>query len=154
MTVPVFDAAKRLCEKSGWTLSNLELQKLLYIGHMFHLGHRGKPLILGQFEAWDYGPVQPELYHRVKVFGSSHVGDVFRSARDLEDGTESRLLDEVIDKLSHKTSGWLVASTHWVEGAWAKHYVPGARGIIIPDEDILQEYQDRARAIAAAKQQT
>jgi len=38
MTVSASAAAKRMCERSGWTLSNLELQKLLYIAHMFHLG--------------------------------------------------------------------------------------------------------------------
>jgi uncharacterized phage-associated protein len=51
MAVSVASAAKRLCEKTGWTLSNLELQKILYIAHMFHLGETGQPLVPGHFEA-------------------------------------------------------------------------------------------------------
>lgn len=146
MTVNALDAAKRLCERSGWTLSNLELQKLLYIAHMFNLGQYGKPLISGHFEAWDYGPVHPELYHRAKIFGSSPVENIFRFSQDIPEGPEAELLDGAVDQLAHKRPGWLVAVTHWDEGAWAKHYVPGARGITIPNQDILQEYRDRANA--------
>ena len=41
MTVPSLSAAKRLCEKSDWTLTNLHVQKLLYIAHMFYMGENG-----------------------------------------------------------------------------------------------------------------
>mgnify|MGYP006283548483 CR=1 FL=1 len=77
MTVSVLSAAKRLAARSGWTLSNLELQKILYLAHMVHLGRTdGAPLVHGLFEAWDYGPVHPDLYHRVKIFGSSPVKNI------------------------------------------------------------------------------
>lgn len=151
MTVAVFAAAKRLCEGSGWSISNLEMQKLLYIAHMFHLGRAGEPLISDRFEAWDYGPVQPSLYHKAKIYGSSHVGKIFRSAADLEPGSELDLINETVNELSHSASGRLVAITHWSEGAWAKHYVPGGRGIVIPNEDILQEYRDRERGAKKKK---
>lgn len=151
MTVPVFAAAKRICERSGWSVSNLELQKLLYIAHMFYLGHHEEPLIRGHFEAWNYGPVQPTLYHRAKIFGSSPVDNIFHSAGALEDGKEAKMLDEAVDQLSGSPTGRLVAITHWEKGAWAKHYVPGEFGIVIPNEDILQEYQDRARAAKKRK---
>ena len=149
MTVPVFAAAKRICERSGWSLSNLELQKLLYISHMFYLGRHDEPLIQGYFEAWDYGPVQPNLYHRAKIFGSSPVGNIFRFAEELGDRAEARMLDEAVAELSKAPPGRLVAITHWDMGAWAKHYVPGGRGIVIPNEDILLEYRDRERAANA-----
>ncbi|RWO77206.1 type II toxin-antitoxin system antitoxin SocA domain-containing protein [Mesorhizobium sp.] len=67
MTLHVLSAAKHLAKQSGWSLSNLELQKILYLAHMFYLGRTGEPLVSGHFEAWDYGPVHPDLYHRVKV---------------------------------------------------------------------------------------
>lgn len=152
MTVSVFAAAKRLGEKSGWSLSNLEMQKLLYLAHMFHLGHHEEPLVSGLFEAWDYGPVHPSLYHRAKVFGSSPVENVFHSAPDLDDGTEAELLDDAVEQLSHNRPGRLVAITHWDQGAWAKNYVPGERGIVIPNEDILEEYKERVRRVRANRE--
>ncbi len=143
MAVPVLQAAKYMCDTSGWQISNLSLQKLLYIAHMFHLGQHGTPLIDGTFEAWDYGPVQPNLYHKVKVFGSAPVQNIFHSVPDVSDGTEKSLIHQAVDKLGKSKPGLLVEITHWQEGAWAKHYLPGARGIMIPDNDILEEYKKR-----------
>lgn len=146
MAVPALAAAKRLCERSGWSLTNLELQKLLYIAHMFHLGRTSEPLIREHFEAWDYGPVVPSLYHKAKVFGSSKVGNIFRFAEDLTIGSEAQMLDETYDQLATARPGRLVAITHWDGGAWANHYAPRRLGTLIPNKDILQEYRDREEA--------
>lgn len=147
MPVSALAAAKRMGERSGWSLSNLELQKLLYIAHMFYLGTKGVPLISGHFEAWDYGPVQPVLYHYVKVFGSAPVENVFHSVPDLGSGDELSMLDDAVDQLGQASPGKLVAITHWENGAWAKSYKPGGRGITILNSAILQEYQDRTTAV-------
>ncbi len=153
MTISVFDAAKRLCEKSKWSLTNLELQKLIYIAHMFHLGEQGIPLIKEQFEAWDYGPVQPDLYHHIKVFGSSPVKSMFHRGKDIpEEGTEAKILDKVFNQLSNKTASWLVAVTHWQDGAWAKHYGPESFNETIYNADIQKEYWDREQNAAGRKQ--
>ena len=142
MPVSVLSAARRLAKRSGWGLSNLELQKLLYLAHMFYLGRTGgKPLISGNFQAWDYGPVHPTLYHRAKVFGSDPVEDVFHGADILPDGPEADIIDEAYDVLGKVGPGRLVAATHQEGGAWEKNYVPGLRNRTIPDQDILDEYQ-------------
>ncbi len=67
MAISVLDAANHLCEKSEWTLTQLELQKLLYLSHMIHLGFYKSPLVYGDFEAWEFGPVHPELYKIVRI---------------------------------------------------------------------------------------
>jgi uncharacterized phage-associated protein len=143
MAVSVFSAAKRLAERSGWRLSNLELQKILYLAHMFRLGRSGgEPLVRGHFEAWDYGPVQPDLYHRAKVYGADPVGNIFHDAASIPDGPEQKIIDEALDHLGDLGPGKLVAATHRIGGAWHKHYVPGNRHVLIPNEDILREYRD------------
>ena len=148
MAVSTLAAAKRLCEKSGWSLSNLKLQKILYIAHMFHLGEMGEPLIAGEFQAWDYGPVEPNLYRKAKIFGSSPVKNIFSSAAALPVCSEAEFLDQAAEKLGSKSPGQLVAITHWKDGAWAKNYIPGAIGVTIPDDDILAEYRARSREAA------
>ena len=40
----VFRAARTLGAASGWTLSNLAMQKTLYIAQMIHLTSHGRPL--------------------------------------------------------------------------------------------------------------
>jgi uncharacterized phage-associated protein len=142
MTVPVLSAAKRLARISGWTLSNLELQKILYLSHMFYLGRTGgKPLVPGHFEAWDYGPVHPELYHRAKIFGSDHVENIFHANPEPMDGPERAILDEAYAEIGSLGPGRLVSATHKPGGAWDINYKPGVRHCVIPNADILREYQ-------------
>ncbi len=141
----VSSAARRLCERSGWTLTNLELQKMLYLAQLYYIGQTHERLIDETFEAWDYGPVSPSIYHKVKPFGSSAIKDVFHGAPTIEDKDLLKFLDDAYDALSQRSARQLVAITHWESGAWAKNYRPGARGIPIPDEDIIDEYNKRAR---------
>lgn len=143
MTVSVLSAAKRLAGRSGWTLSNLELQKILYLAHMFYLGRtNGEPLVFGNFEAWDYGPVHPDLYRRAKIFGSDPVHNIFHEVDEPSEGPERDIIDEAYTSLGSAGSGRLVSATHRRGGAWYTHYVPGIRHCVIPNQDILREYRE------------
>ena len=149
MTVSVLSAAKHLAKKSNWTLSNLELQKILYLAHMVYMGrHGGEPLVDGLFEAWDYGPVHPQLYHRAKVYGADPVGNVFHDVPELEDGPEREILERAYQALGNTGPGRLVRATHQSGGAWDANYIPGARNRVIPNEQILSEYEERRGAPA------
>lgn len=147
MAISTPTAAKAVCEMRGWSVSNLALQKILYVAHMVHLGRTQKPLLPEIFEAWDYGPVIPSLYHQVKMFGAGPVQDVFYGARELPEGEEKANLIEVVNFLAPMSPGQLVKMTHWDDGAWAKFYKPGVRGLAIPNEAIFDEF--RARQAAA-----
>lgn len=147
MAVPALSAAKTLCEMQGWRLLNLELQKILYIAQMLHLGRTGRPLLREPFEAWDYGPVIPSLYHRAKAFGSGPVRNVFHWERSVPEGSEELAsLRQALINTRGMNPGQLVAATHWNGGAWARHYRPGVRGVTIPNRDILTEYNARRHA--------
>lgn len=145
-----FKASKTICELSGWRISNLPLQKILYLAHMYHLGEYGKPLIDGHFEAWDLGPVEPSLYHKVKAYGDRSIVDIFPCGSLEKSSKKYKTIFEVYAQLKDAPPGQLVAITHWDQGAWASCYKPGIRGILIPNEDILNEYKKRERAAVAA----
>ena len=115
---------------------------------MIYMGrNNGARLFDGDFQAWDYGPVEPRLYRKVKTFGASPVKDVFHNALKFKENDGRRkIMDDVCDRFLKFSAGDLVDITHWDNGAWARHYVPKARSIRIPDEDILREYQDRQAA--------
>lgn len=136
-------AARHLCELSDWVLTNLELQKILYLAHMRYLGETGEPLIAGTFEAWDYGPVLPPVYEAVKVYGGNVIGNVFGGVGKIGDPDIVRALDTTYDQLKSFTAGQLVEETHWRNGAWAAVYKPGRRGIPIPNNLIKWEYDNR-----------
>lgn len=143
MIIPAFSAARTMCEIRGWALSNLELQKLLYLAEMTMAGRSDgqASLVSESFEAWDYGPVLPSVYHRAKAFGDKRIPDVFRIAQAYKDERRD-VIEEVAAAFEGWTPGELVALTHRDNGAWAKHYIPGSRGVVIPRQDILLEYHD------------
>ena len=145
MPVSGLSAAKTLCELSEWGLTNLEIQKILYIAQMLHLGRHGKnsPLISSSFEAWDFGPVAPVVYHKLKVFGAEKVSNIFRRVEDVEDEAAKETLIKTFEATRGASASQLVAFTHDEKGAWAQHYEPNVKGAVIPNEDIAREYHDR-----------
>jgi len=51
-------------------ITNLKMQKLVYYCQGFHLALYGKPLFPETIEAWEYGPVCPDLYQKLKLHKS------------------------------------------------------------------------------------
>ena len=147
MVARLDSVCKYICEKGGWKVSNLQLQKVLYLAQMIYMGRNdGEPLTQAKFEAWDYGPVEPTVYRKVRMFGSAPIQDVFFEALNFKnESPRKRFLDEACEYLLPLRAGQLVEIIHWNGGAWAKYYEPGIRGINIPNADILREYSDRIR---------
>lgn len=145
MVARLDSVARYICEKGGWKVSNLQLQKLMYLAQMIHMGrNNGKPLFDGNFQAWDYGPVEPSLYHRAKSYGSRALPDIFHDALGFKSEDPRRaVLDDVCERFLKFTPGELVDITHSESGAWATFYVPQAKGISIPNDAILREYHAR-----------
>lgn len=154
MTISSIAAAKRLCASSGWQITNNDLQRLLYLAQMLHLGRHGEPLLKGDFESTLYGPVEHRLYRRLMRYGSHPIrAYTFRTVADLPEGDEAQTIDEVLRLFWPAKLGVLVANAQYPDGAWARNYmagcqIPGGKGpagAIIPLDDIAQEYRRRTR---------
>ena len=146
MALDALKAAKYMCKKSDWSLDNLRLQKILYIAQVGYLGTREEPLIQGEFEAWRYGPVHPDVHQKLKIFGSKTITWFgFLGVGDLEDGEpKSKYLDSAVEALKDCKSSKLIAITHMKDGAWERVYDPSYTGRqIITTVSMKQEYQQR-----------
>jgi uncharacterized phage-associated protein len=142
--ISALSAARTLCERSGWTLTNLELQKMLYLAQMVYMGeHDGEPLFSDPIEAWDLGPVVPDVYRRVRAFGAQPIQDVFFGVPKVDDAARLETLNAAVDQLRRYSAAQLVSITHDRIGAWYKNYRAGARNVVIPDADILEEFEKR-----------
>ena len=54
-------------------LTQMQLQKLVYIAHGWNLAINDAPLAADQVRAWKLGPVFPELYDHAKFFGAKEI---------------------------------------------------------------------------------
>lgn len=136
------EAAKKVCILGDWKVTNLKLQKILYILQVGFLGHEKLLLIDGEFEAWDYGPVLPELYHKVKRFGADNIKDIFYGVEEIKGTKEAEFLETACDQwqLLKLKSFQLVEITHRSNGAWAAAYTRRDINPIIKEEDMPKEY--------------
>lgn len=97
-------------------------------------------LIEESFEAWDYGPVLPDLYNKVKFFGLNPIEDIFYVESLEKKAHEYIALKESCDHFLNVSAYKLVEMTHRKEGAWWKSYIP-KQNIRIDDMYILDEYR-------------
>jgi uncharacterized phage-associated protein len=139
----------------GIKLSNLKLQKLLFLCHAFHLIQTGRPLVRGSFEAWQYGPVHREAYEAFKRFGPKAIteeADKFdpvtgtRKSIPLPcDRNSLDVVQKVIQFYGPKSAGELVELTHAKHGPW-DYVVNEAKsnanlGLKISDEIIAERFK-------------
>jgi uncharacterized phage-associated protein len=59
--------------RAGKGISNLKLQKVLYLVQAYFLIKRGVPCFRERIEAWDFGPVVPEAYREFRSYGSTLI---------------------------------------------------------------------------------
>jgi uncharacterized phage-associated protein len=78
-------------------LSNLKLQKLVYYAQGLHLALYGKPLFLENIEAWQYGPVIPDLYFKYRDYGSGGIPASEYFDPSIIDSDTKDFLDEIYD---------------------------------------------------------
>lgn len=134
--------------KAGQPLTNMQLQKLVYLAHGFNLAINNKPLVEESVEAWNYGTVYRRLYDALKFYGPTPVIEMIRwgddtptvsgageYARESLQPEEDELITRVWQLYGHFPAFKLSAITHEDRSPWKKCYEPG-RNRAIPDNDI------------------
>jgi uncharacterized phage-associated protein len=135
--VPSFDARAvanlilDLANEDGKDISNLVMQKLVYFAHGRFLSETGQPLVAGEFEAWQYGPVHPHIYNAFKEQGASPIRTAAESVNPvtlertpipaLTDPAARQVVAEVYRNLRKRSPTSLVAVSHAKNAPW--HFV-------------------------------
>lgn len=143
-SIAIADKLLELARARGLTFTPMQLLKLVYIAHGWMLGLYGNPLIRDRVEAWQYGPVIPNLYNAIRKFRSSPVeGRLGRSGDELG-AREMHLLEQVIDRYGQMTGPQLSRLTNTANSPWAQIYQDGSFGLEIPNDLIEDHYAEMA----------
>jgi len=104
-------------EREG--ITNLKLQKILYLAQAYFLSKFDKPLFDDQIEAWTYGPVIPTIYHLYKLCGNTPIIDIEDKSKISQE--DKIILDKVWDSFGGYSSRKLVDITH-SHAPWKEAY--------------------------------
>ncbi|HEV7684881.1 MAG TPA: type II toxin-antitoxin system antitoxin SocA domain-containing protein [Pyrinomonadaceae bacterium] len=133
----------RAAWQSGRTLTNMQLQKLVYIAHGYTLAILHDPLIGQNVEAWRYGPVIRDLYKALQMYGAGQVTDfIAQPSGETLSSTHRAIVDVVEEAYGRFTGPQLSTMTHKADTPWAKSYDPRSfwNSDPIPDGDIETYY--------------
>ncbi len=123
----------KICEG----ITNLRLQKLLYFAQAYYLGALGRKLFSDEIEAWAYGPVVPEIYHRYKEYANTPIAEVVNE-QDLDlSGKDKGLLKEVWEGYGCYSTSYLVQASH-AHDPWKDAYEKSESAVI--SKEHMQAY--------------
>jgi len=125
-------------------LTNMKINKLLYFAQGYYLKKYGVPMFTDVIEAWEHGPVVPEVYAEYKDYGDKPIksydsGSVNKVSKEVED-----VLYGVAREYGKYTAGALRNMTHVIGSPWDQVYQKDRVHIEIP-LSIIQNYFSEAK---------
>lgn len=147
-----------LAAADGRSLSNMQINKIVYFLHVDCLSTRGEGLLTAKIEAWEHGPVFRELYAQFKRFDDGPISDR-ATAIDVETGKREivspSLPEDLVSFLvplarqySSMSASALRAQSHEAGGPWDRVWNHDTRTHVtmrITDESILDWFRRSAK---------
>ena len=139
--------------KNGHYLTPLQVNKLCYLTHGFVLRNTGHRAFHNDVEAWQYGPVIPEVYDAFQEYGRrpirrlwgsgkriciGNVDDAIKTLAKEINGDVKNIVDEVVDRYADVDGGRLIGMTHEEDTPW--HQTRKWFRTPITPTDIIQTY--------------
>ncbi len=106
----IFLASQENKEKEREGVTNLKLQKVLYFAQAYYLAKLGKPLFSEKLEAWEYGPVVPNVYHKFKYHRNKPI--IIIVDRSTLSEADKEVLKKVWDAFGGYSASRLVDVVH------------------------------------------
>uniref|UniRef100_UPI004048EEDA Panacea domain-containing protein n=1 Tax=Flavobacterium sp. TaxID=239 RepID=UPI004048EEDA len=123
-------------------LTPMKVIKMTYLSYSWYLAltNGEKKLIEERLEAWDYGPVFPNLYQNIKNFGKTIINDsIPSSSTEIIDMEDAKFLDKIWSMYGKFDGVQLSAMTHSEGTPWKNSYCYGCNSEI-EDTKILNHY--------------
>jgi uncharacterized phage-associated protein len=133
-----------LGKDKGLSFTQMQLLKLVYIAHGWMLGAYDEPLITDEVQAWKYGPVIPDLYSKLKIFGSSKIplSSLTNGEEDVFTENEEDTINFILEVYGDSSAAKLSRITHLSNTPWSTVYNADGWAEKIPDSLIRDHYKD------------
>lgn len=115
-----------------YSLTPLKLQKILYYIQGWSCVWDGFPIFAEEFEAWQYGPVNREVYDTFKRYKGDEIPEFEGKIPRYGNPEELETIERVWEEYGQETATTLVSMTH-SEEPWIDAY---SRGTNISNEAI------------------
>lgn len=124
------------CIKDNVPITNLQLQRILYFVQKDFL-KRGSRAFSDDIEAWEFGPVVPNVYFYFCGFGAMSIS----ISRDVVPNltSDKNIIDNIIEAKRCLTPWAIAKETHKITGAWSKVYNNGKGNQCIIPIDLIKE---------------
>lgn len=122
---PAIDLSKYIvskCIHERQPVSNLQLQKILYYIQKDFLS-RGEAAFSDVIEAWQFGPVVPNVYYYFCGFGAMPISIPYDAVSICSE--DARHVDRIVEEKRILNPWDMVEETHKPNGAWAQIYQDG-----------------------------
>ena len=128
------------CTRCGKPITNLQLQKILYYVQLNFIRIFGSMAFPENIQAWQYGPVVPNVYERFSSYGPTRICNLYENIANIFSVEQEKLVNRVIDACTSITPWELVEKSHRPGGPWDRAY-DGTK-VDIPIE-YIKEYARR-----------
>lgn len=158
----VGNAILDVAQQEGLWFSNLPFNKILYFAHVWYLAVYSRPLIDSPFEAWQYGPVHPQIYRQMKRYKNRPItGRLTRidlaTGQDVPvevalTGREMEHVEKTTRFYGIRSASWLVEAAHepgapW-DQVWSAAEARPIPGMVIPDALSEAFYRNKLKRLA------
>ncbi len=136
----VANAFLDLARRDEKSLTNMQLQKLVYIAHGYSLARLRQPLFHNNIHAFEWGPVIPNLYKTLRHYGAGEVKDYISTDAPpvAEDSQEMEIIREVWQDYGELSGLELSDLTHRKGTPWSETWRNNPFGVI--SDELIAEY--------------
>lgn len=122
----IFLASQKNQEKEREGITNLKLQKILYFAQVYFLVKFGNPIFAEKIEAWEFGPVIPDIYREFKKYGNKPI--IIKEDKSTLVEEDKEVLKKIWDTFGGYSASRLVEIVH--------AHTPWKKAIISRDKTI------------------
>lgn len=140
--IAALDLAKYIvskCTNENKPISNLQLQKILYYIQYGSLKEISECIFYDEIEAWQFGPVVPNVYYYFCNFGAMPINLKFKGYMDIiKDVNNIEMVDNILTIRREQNPWEMVKETHKDNSPWTIVFNQGEGKVI--SVGIIKEY--------------